>query len=171
MAVSEPNALEPLYPLDSCDRAILAERTARLDANRRIRVGDYVLFADGELRRVAKVYAGVVQTCDGGAFYLGERGVRMSGTLSPGITSDTLTATSLTYGGQVWFHHHDDPATRRVVHAEIAFRVYQCNQPSEDRWCRRCDARVPGRHRHGTTATTEPADQPAACGDARDGGQ
>lgn len=135
--------------LDPRDRAILTARTNRLNANQRIRVGDFVLFADGVLRRIAKLWCDIVQTCDTGVFYLDERAVWMSGSLSPGITRDTLNPTGLTHEGVVVFHHHDQRDTGPLIQARLPFRVYQCSEPSEDTWCRLCNGRVWGGHRHG----------------------
>lgn len=143
-----------LPDLDPRDRAILAERIQHLESEPGIRVGDFVLFADGVLRRVAHLYTNVVQTCDVGDFYLDADKVRMSGSLTPGVTRDTLTATGLNHPGDVWFHLHHQPTA--LVRTQVPFRVYQCSEPSEDRWCRDCDRRVWGGHRHGHDDGTAP---------------
>lgn len=148
-----------LPDLDPRDRAILTERTALIDADWDIRVGDFVLFSDGVLRRVAHLWSSIVQTCDAGEFYLGSDGVRMSGSLSPGITRDTLARTTLTQLGEIWFHHQGQPGAGITVRAQLPFRVYQCSEPSEDRWCRSCDRRVWGGHRHGHDDGAPPARQ------------
>jgi hypothetical protein len=157
--------------LDPRDRAILTERADRLRTDQRIRVGDYVLFADGVLRRVAKLWRGIVQTCDTGVFYLDDNAVRMSGSLSPGITRDTLTPTDLTHPGDVVFHHHDQRDTGPLIHAQLPFRVYQCSEPSEDRWCRHCNRRVWGGHRHGFDDGRPPTSQQSAAGSAARAGE
>lgn len=90
-----------------------------MDADDDIRVGDFVLFSDGVLRRVAHLYSTVVQTCDLGDFNLDIDVVRMSGSLSPGITRDTLTPTGLTQLGEVPFHHHDQRATCALVRTQV----------------------------------------------------
>lgn len=130
-----------------------------MDADDAIRVGDFVLFSDGVLRRVAHLYSTVVQTCDLGDFYLDIDVVRMSGSLSPGITRDTLTPTRLSQLGVIAFHHHDQRATGTLIRTQVPFRVYQCSEPSEDRWCRGCNGRVWGGHRHGVDDGAPPRGQ------------
>lgn len=119
--------------LDERDRAILAERVAMLNADRGIRVGDFVSFA-GMLRRVSHVYSERdwgsgwgVQTSDGGSFYLGESYCSFSGGLYPAVPGNTLTPTGEIRDGDVWFFHHDHATANGGVTASVAFRVWECS--------------------------------------------
>ncbi len=112
--------------LDERDRNILAERLSALDNVGGQRVGDFVRFADGTLRRISYLWDNAAQTSDGGSYYLGDGHVSMSGSLYPHVPFATLTLTDERRGGSVWFFHHDIWGAGRGVNATIPFRVYIC---------------------------------------------
>lgn len=120
-------------PWDERDDAILAERVAALDAVEGPRVGDFVRFNEGTVRRISYIWrdehetAFNVQTSDGGSFYLGNGYVSMSGSLYSGVKLDTLTLTDETRTGSVWFFHHDMAGQDRGVGARMTFRVFECS--------------------------------------------
>lgn len=125
-----------LTPLDDRDQAILAERTAALDAVEEPRVGDFVVFADGVTRRISyhwhdgAGWDGGYQSSDGGSYYLGTGYVSMSGGLYTTVPKETLTLTDEKRDGSVWFFHHDHHTAHNGVDVMIPFRVYACSLPA-----------------------------------------
>lgn len=119
--------------LDERDTAILARRTAMLDADTDLRVGDFVRFADGTLRRVSHIWRDEqdrpesVQTSNGGTYYLGDGYVSMSGGLYRGVPASTLSLTAESRDGWVWFFHHDWTRAHNGVDVMVPFRVYECS--------------------------------------------
>jgi hypothetical protein len=118
--------------LDARDQEILEKRIELLNDKKGIRVGDYIRFADGELRRVSYIWRyddadQSIQTSKGGSYYLGDGFVSMSGSLFTGIKPDTLTPTTELMAGSVWFFHHNLAGAGRGKNAYINFRVYECS--------------------------------------------
>lgn len=142
-----------MFEFDERDAEILANKVAVLNQYKGIRVGDFVRFTDGVLRRVSQIWRDEdgqpdsIQTSNGGSYYLGTGYVSMSGSLYSGIKPWTLTLTSETRKGSVWFFHHGLAGANRGVSAEVEFRVYQASIPTADEWCLDCDAMVPGTHK------------------------
>jgi hypothetical protein len=127
--------------LDERDAAILADRTAALDAVDGPRCGDYLRMPDGELLRVAHVFPadwedmhGVQPNCPRhggeGSFYLGRGYVSYSGSLDPRIDQDRLTLSDETRNGSAWFFHHDHMQAHNGVTVSIPFRVYDVAPPA-----------------------------------------
>ena len=125
--------------LDSRDRALIVERrVARRKLERaepRPIEGDFVIFADGTVRRVSHAWRdgegwdGGVQTSDGGSWYLTKGGaVSFSGGLRPTIPTETLTLTDERRKGRIWIFHHDFPTAGGRVESEIEFRVYRTTE-------------------------------------------
>lgn len=122
--------------LDARDAGILAERVAALDAlpADAPRVGDWVRFQDGTMRRVSHIWrnedgsAESLQTSAGGSYYLGTGYVSMSGSLYTGVPAETLTRTPETREGAVWFFHHDQHRAHNGIDALIPFRVFDCTE-------------------------------------------
>lgn len=137
LPISHPTitGADPRVQPDARDEAILSERVAALDARQGHRVGDFVEFADGTVRRISHVWEGVnddgsdsVQTSDGGSYYLGRGYVSMSGGLYLGVSSTTLTPADEARMGGVWFFHHDYHRASNGVTALVPFRVFSCSQ-------------------------------------------
>jgi hypothetical protein len=118
------------YTADRQDEAIVAERMRNLNKQEGPRVGDWVTFADGTLRRISYDWGDGVQTSDYGSFHLGEYGVSFSGGLYGTVPTDSLTLTQISRPGDVWIFHHDMAGAGRGVHFQPEFRVYSCNLPA-----------------------------------------
>jgi hypothetical protein len=121
--------------LDERDAEIISARLAAMDAREGPRVGDFVRFACGTLRRISHDWGDGVQTSDAGSFYLGDYGCSFSGALFGTVPTDSLTLAHLDSGwspetraGAVWVFHHDHHCAHNGVHASIPFRVYVCDR-------------------------------------------
>lgn len=111
---------------DPRDLAILAARVEKYNTRPGARVGDYVRFADGVLRRISHHWGDSVQTSDSGSYYLGNGYVSMSGSLFHSVPIETLTLTDEELPGWVWIFHHDYPTADGGVSAHPPFRVFTC---------------------------------------------
>lgn len=128
-----------MYP-DAIDRARI-RRCATLHAQRLgPRIGDYIHFADGSLRRIGcTTEAGgraqdrgdvLLWTCPPGQrLHLKPGGMAVGDYLLPPITTATLTLAPRTRPGPVWIWRHGQPGLGRRVTAAIACRVYRCTLP------------------------------------------
>jgi hypothetical protein len=121
---------------DEKDAAIVAERMARLDTCEGPRVGDFVVFPDGETRRISCDWGRdcepAIQTSEGGSFYLTEHGASFSGSLYTTIPTASLTDTGEKRPGDVWIFHHNFSGAGRGVHASPLFRVYSASVPAPE---------------------------------------
>lgn len=142
--------------LDDRDRDLFTARAESYDRIGGPRVGDYVEFADGVIRRVSHVWDDGVQTSDGGSFYLGNGYISFSGGLYPSIPFSSLTDTGEKRNGSVWLFHHDWARAHNGVHSEISFRVFKADRETEDRYCHSCNAMVPGTHWVGADGRHKP---------------
>jgi hypothetical protein len=126
-----------LGELDERDAAIHAEIQTALDTIKGPRVGDFVIFADGVIRRFShhhKAYKSRkhpednsperMQTSDGGSWHVGRYGADFSGSLHRGIETATLTDTGETRLGSGWFWHHDRMGANLGVPSSFVWRVY-----------------------------------------------
>jgi hypothetical protein len=132
-------AAESWYPgcrspqFDQRDAEILKERVAQLNKRSGPRVGDFVRFPDGTVRRFSYIWDFEdgsdisAQTAGGGSFHLGECGVSFSGTLFSGIPGKSLTLTNEKRNGDVWFFHHGFAGADCGVNAVVEFRVFESN--------------------------------------------
>lgn len=122
-----------LPALDERDAVILANRIVALERVDGPRVGDFVRFADGTLRRISYHWRddagwdGGCQTSDGGSWYLGDGFVSFSGALYSAIPTESLRRTDEQRQGSVWFFHHDYRTAGGGIDALIPFRVYECD--------------------------------------------
>lgn len=123
--------------LDERDQTILAHRLELLNARSEPRVGDFVRFADGIVRRFSHIWdwdddddEPLLQSSDSGSYYLGDGYVTMSGTLHPCVPASSLTLTDETRHGDVWFFNHDFHTAHNSVAALVEFRVYTCDRPA-----------------------------------------
>lgn len=116
---------------DERDHQIVAARLAALDEREGPRVGDFVIFADGVIRRFSHDWdEHGLQTSDGGSWYLGDGYISFSGGLHPTIKRDTLTLAAEHRDAAVWIFHHDMAAAHRGVHVTVPLRVFHCTLPS-----------------------------------------
>jgi hypothetical protein len=120
---------------DSRDEAILDRRISLLNQNDQPRVGDFVRFADGTLRRISFITpldwmpeCDSVQTSDGGSWYLGNGYASFSGGLYGGVKRETLTLTDERKLGSCWIFHHDYAQAGNGVDVKILWRVYDCTE-------------------------------------------
>lgn len=124
---------DPYVKSDERDLEILRDRVSQLEEREGPRVGDFVRFSDDAVRRISHVWDWedgselLIQTSDGGSYYLGNGYVSMSGSLFPGIPASTLTLTDETAEGSVWFFHHDYATASNGVTAAVPFRVFTCS--------------------------------------------
>ena len=114
-------------PLDERDTEIFVRRVdARWDSNG-YRLGDYVEFADGTLRRIAHIWGdGGVQTAAGGSFYLGEGYMTFSGQLFGSVPGASLVNTGRLRQGSCWFFHHDFATAGGGITVNVQCRVFRC---------------------------------------------
>lgn len=116
--------------LDETDRAIRDRRLAAWDERPGPRVGDFVRYTDGTLRRFSHDWDEYgLQTCDSGRFYLGEGHMSFSGALYAAVPPDTLRRTDEILDGACWFFHHDMRRAGNGVDIAVACRVYACSLP------------------------------------------
>lgn len=116
--------------LDERDQAILDARVSALNAIPGPRVGDFVRFADGTIRRISHIWDDGPQTSDGGSYYLGNGYVSMSGGLFPHVPNSSITPTEEKREGSAWFFHHDYATAHNGVGVLVAFRVFDCSLPA-----------------------------------------
>ncbi len=121
---------------DARDLETVARRMALMDSREGPRVGDFVAFPSGLVRRVSHHWRdedgwdGGVQTSDGGSFYLGDWGCSFSGSLHPAVPTESLVPTGELRSGGVWVFHDDVAGAGRGVHADAQFRVFRCELPA-----------------------------------------
>lgn len=119
---------------DDTDAALLASKVAALNEVRGPRVGDFVEFTDGVVRRFSHDWGNLgLQTSLGGSFHLGHGHVSFSGSLDRVVPLDALTDAEETRAGDVWFFHHNHSAAHHGVGARVQFRVYWSTLASTDR--------------------------------------
>lgn len=129
-------SIRHLAVLEDRNLKILTDRLAQLDEDTGPRVGDYVKFSDGVVRRFSHAWDEGIQTSDGGRWYFGNGYLSFSGSLFAPIPFDTLIETGDprldTRWGNAWFFHHDWAKADNGVDVLIPLRVYHCTQPSNN---------------------------------------
>lgn len=122
------------FTFDEQDQQILKRREKQFLENKELKVGDFIRFGDGTLRRVAYVWsAEEVQTADPAcALYLGEGGYQeFSGTLyhsTPKGTQFTRTDTSMQ--GSVWIFHHHQVEAHHGVYSQCYCPIWETDSPA-----------------------------------------
>jgi len=115
--------------LDSINQAIFDERLELFAAVSGPRVGDFVIFPDGEYRRLTDDWGnhGVQTTCKGntGSFYFAGRFMDYSGALAPLIPKPCLLLTDETREGPAWFFSHNEWRAHNRASVMVPCRVYQ----------------------------------------------
>lgn len=113
-------------PLDTKDQELLATAVLLRDQETGPRIGDYVLFATGQLERFSHDWGADIQTSPGGSFYLNKsgRGSLSCGGLNPATPREELELTSATLPGSFWFFHHGLAGAGRGVYFDIPCRVF-----------------------------------------------
>jgi hypothetical protein len=122
---------------DDKDQAILDMNMAEMNKRKGPRVGDWIRFADGVERRISYIWdfgdENRIQTAMGdGSFYLAFGYCSMSGGMYRGIDAATLTETSETKDGMIWFFHHDFAMAHNGVYKAVPFRVFTSTLNGKD---------------------------------------
>lgn len=128
--------------LDREDQRLVLLRAARYDQDPGPRVGDFIDYRDGVTRRIAHVWpsdenddgSALIQTTDGGSFYLGGGFISYSGSLYPGLKASHLRRVWGSREGSVWVFHHDQRRAHNGVNASSMFRVYLADVDGTDPW-------------------------------------
>lgn len=117
--------------LDAIDQSILAKAIESRDSLKESRIGDFVLFSDGQLERLSHDWGSDMQTSPGGSFSLSANGhgSLSCGGLHPAIPKSSLELTKASLPGGFWFFHHGIPGAGRGVGFDISCRVYKTNAP------------------------------------------
>lgn len=125
-----------LTVLDDRNMTLVRECLTAFDANLEPRVGDFIEFTDGVVRRFTHRWPEGLQTTDerfgGPSFYLGDGYCSYSGSLRPWVRLETLTRKDETRLGWVWFFHHGSMGAHRGVDVQIPLRVYACTLSSKE---------------------------------------
>jgi hypothetical protein len=117
---------------DPQNQAILKRNMAAFDKNEGPRVGDYVRFSCGTMRRISYHWGDSVQTSAGGSFYLGDGYISFSGCLYRSVPVETLTPTDERQDGTVWFPDRDWLRADCAVYARVPLRVFTCSEQAPD---------------------------------------
>lgn len=122
-----------LAVLDDRNLEILRRNLEALDKHDGPRVGDFVEFADGVVRRFSHDWDEYgLQTSDGGSWHLGNGFLSFSGSLHPTVSRETLTRADEIRSGSAWIWHHDWSGASRGVDVTIPLRVFRCSLTSKD---------------------------------------
>jgi len=115
-------------PLDEKDQAIAEQIKQAWLARPGMRVGDFVRWPNGELRRCSHDWEDSMQTSKGGAgsFYIGSSGhASFSGGLQPANPMEFFKPTQETMTGAFWFFHHGSAGAGRGRDFVLPCRVFR----------------------------------------------
>lgn len=115
---------------DTADQAIKDRNLKLWNTIPGPRVGDFLEYDDGTLRRFTHDWGDSIQITSisepgGGSFYLAFGYCSYSGGLDPGIHKSRLRDTGVSKEGRVWFFHHDHARGHNGVSTSIPCRVYR----------------------------------------------
>lgn len=114
---------------DAHDQALLKERAAAFIRREGPCVGDWVIMAEGDLRRFTHDWGDDIQTtCKGmyGSFHLNREGyASFSGSLDPGMPKTRFEQTDELKAAPFWFFHHDSPRAHSGVNVSVLARVWR----------------------------------------------
>lgn len=126
---SSQNVRQDRTDIDDEDEAILLERVGRRARHGGMRVGDFVLLRDGDVRRVTWNWAADVQLTvkdQAGSFYFSPNGVMdYSGSLSRAYPKTRFREATGLREGACWIFHHDRQKAHNGVAALVPCRVYE----------------------------------------------
>lgn len=130
-----------MYPkFDDRDQEILTKRQALFTARKYPKVGDFIRFPNGTMKRIAHVWTDdnnraewIQPTAGNGdtSFYLGDGYMSFSGSLNSAIYAENFTETAETMQGSAWFFHHDFAQAHNGVYVKVNCRVWNCNKDEE----------------------------------------
>lgn len=120
--------MHPVF--DERDQAIKDRRIAKWNLRPGPRVGDYLEYPDGSLRRFTHDWGDAIQVTnkyypEHGSFYFAGPYCSYSGGLDPAINKSRLVYSGRTREASVWFFHHDVAAAHNGITTSIPCRVYR----------------------------------------------
>lgn len=121
LSVIQSGHVEP----DTQDVMIANRRIKLFDADKKPRVGDYVVMPTGKFERFAYAWRDGIQTTPSGSFYLGEGYGSMSGGLNSAIPNEKIKLTNHKKPGFFWIFHHDHHTAHNGVAVKVMCRVYK----------------------------------------------
>lgn len=114
-------------PLDERDAEIYHRRCRQWEEVPGPRIGDFVEFADGVLRRISHIWGtDGFQSSAGGSFYFGGSYMTFSGQLFGSVPLDTLVDSHRIRQGPCWFFHHDFQTAGGGIDVNVWCRIYRC---------------------------------------------
>lgn len=106
--------------------AIRARIQAAFDARPGLRVGDFVRWPNGEIRRCSHDWDETMQTSKAGSFYMGESGfASFSGGLQPGQLKEFFKPTEETIDGEFWCFSEGIVGAGRAWYFTLPCRVFR----------------------------------------------
>ena len=118
--------------LNSKDVELFKERAAKRVQITTMEEGDFLMFNDGTVKRVANVVCNRVQPCDSGSFYLNDSGTcTMSGSLDSSIPQNIFEVTEEFKDGSCWLFSENRAGAGRGVYSQIPFRVWKQKKESK----------------------------------------
>ncbi|WP_234265119.1 hypothetical protein [Hydrogenophaga sp. NFH-34] len=117
----------PRHVLDERDQALAKVIKAAWLDRPGMRVGDFVHWPNGEVRRCSYDWGDGMQTSkiDKGSFYIGrDAGVSFSGGLQPANPMEFFKPTDEIMDGRFWFFSHGRPGAGRGKDVTLPCRVY-----------------------------------------------
>lgn len=123
--------------LDERDAQILRIRQDAYNRRPGPKVGDFIRYNDGTMRRISYVWRNEqnapesIQNSDGGSFYLGDGYMDFSGALNPGIPAETLSYKGEKKVGRAWFFHHDYACADNGIDVPVIVSVWDCTLNSD----------------------------------------
>ena len=120
-----------LKELENNER-LFKERSESYSKLTGVKVGDYVLFSDGNYELVSHVYSdGELQTSFCGSFYVFESGVcEFSGGLNRAILESSLSLTDEMKENTCWIFDQDISGAGRAVYFSMPRRVWKSTETS-----------------------------------------
>lgn len=116
----------PRNVLDERDQALAEKIKTAWLARPGMRVGDFVRWPNGEIRRCSHDWDDSMQTSKTGSFYIGaDAGVSFSGGLQPPNPKTFFKLTNEVIDGEFWFFSHGRAGAGRGKDVMLPCRVYR----------------------------------------------
>ena len=122
---------------DEKNQAILRRRIELWEKKTGPKQGDFVRFADGELRLISHVWdcyedvnKWAIQTSKSGSLYFGDGYMDFSGGLDSGIDFSHFKLTDDKQDQTCWFFDHDWARAGGAVYAKVPAPVWVCDLPA-----------------------------------------
>lgn len=121
------------------NQQILEERAAAYWQRKELSEGDFIALPDGTFQRVACIHGDstfqTAFTFNGSFYWYSSGNLSFSGTLNGSIPKASVSPSSLTMKGKVWFFDQGIVGAGRRVDFSHDLRVWDCNQMPD--WCSR----------------------------------